>query len=172
MSDVTPQPTNQTAPPPATDASAALPPAAAPGPVPYERFTEVNKRAGELAARLEALEKQQKDAETQAMSEQGKWKELAEQRTAELEKERLERIRLNVALKTGLPAEFAGRLMGKTEEELTADAATLLPLVRPQTPGNPPAPSRAPTTAFTAEQLRDPAFVRKNKAEILKQNRS
>lgn len=138
--------------------------------MPYERFAEVNKRANELAARLDELEKHRKASEDKALADQYQWKELAEKREAELATERTARLRLNAALKAGLPAEFAGRLMGTTEEELLADAQTLLPLVRPTTPGAPPAGTRTPP-AFTADQLRDPDFVRKNKAEILKQAR-
>lgn len=135
--------------------------------VPYERFAEVNSRAKEYADRLEALEKAQKEAEEKALADQNEWKKLAEKREAELKTERVARLKLDVALKTGLPAEFAARLQGEKEEELLADAKTLLPLVKPTTPGNPPAGSRQAPTSFTAEQLRDPEFVRKNKAAIL-----
>lgn len=135
--------------------------------VPYERFAEVNTRAKEYADRLEALEKAQKDAEEKALADQNKWKELAEKREGELKTERLARLKLDVALKAGLPAEFAARLQGEKEEDLMADAKTLLPLVKPVTPGNPPAGDRTPATTFTAEQLRDPKFVRENKAAIL-----
>jgi hypothetical protein len=154
------QPT--TTPPPAADALA---------PVPYERFAEVNKRANEMAARLGELEKERKEADDKILTEQNKWKELAEKRDAELQTERTARLRLDVALKAGLPPEFAGRLMGITEEELTADAKSLLPLVRPSTPGNPPATSRTAPTTFTAEQLNDPKFVRDNMAAILAQSK-
>lgn len=168
MSDDTKNPTT---PPAATAPQPAPEQAPAPAPVPYERFAEVNKRANELAARLDELEKGRKAAEDQALADQSKWKELAEKREQELNAERMARLRLNAALKAGLPAEFAGRLMGSTEEELMADAQTLLPLVRPSTPGAPPAGTRTPPASFTADQLRDPEFVRKNKAEILKQAR-
>lgn len=143
----------------------------APAPVPYERFAEVNKRANELATRLEELEKARKADEDKTLTEQNKWRELAEKREAELMAERTARLRLDVALRNGLPAEFAGRLMGSTEEELIADAKALLPLVRPTTPGSPPAGTRTPPAAFTAEQLRDPKFVRENMAAILAQSK-
>lgn len=141
-----------------------------PANVPYDRFAEVNKRANELAARLEAIEAQRTAEADKVLAEQNKWKELAEKREAELASERTARLRLDVALKAGLPAEFAGRLMGSTEEELLADAKTLLPLVKPNTPGNPPAAPRTPPVAFTAEQLSDPKFVRENMAAIMAQS--
>lgn len=148
----------------------ANPPTNPPASVPYDRFAEVNKRATELASRLQALESSRKAEEEKVLVEQNKWKELAEKREAELASERTARLRLDVALKSGLPAEFAGRLMGSTEEELLADAKTLLPLVKPSTPGNPPAASRTPPVAFTAEQLADPKFVRENMTAILAQS--
>lgn len=165
-------PTNQPAPAPSPPPAPSPAPDAAPAPVPYDRFAEVNKRANELAARLEEMERTRKADEDKTLAEQNKWKELAEKREAELAMERTARLRLDVALKAGLPAEFAGRLMGSTEEELIADAAMLLPLVRPSTPGAPPAGTRTPPTAFTAEQLRDPKFVRDNKAAILAAGKS
>jgi len=122
-----------------------------PGPVPYERCAEVNRRAKELAAQVEAIQRKQAEAEQAALAEQGKWKELYEKREAELTSERLERARLNVALKTGLPPEFAGRLMGQTEEELLADAQSLLPLVRPSSPGAARAPARTQPASFTSD---------------------
>lgn len=138
--------------------------------VPYARFAEVNSRANEMAARLEALEKAQKAAEEKALADQNKWKELAEKREAELNGERLARLKLNIALQAGLPAEFAGRLQGENEKELLEDAKSLLPLVKASTPGNPPAGERQPATSFTEAQLRDPKFVRENKAAILAAN--
>ena len=158
-------------PPPASPQTPAPAPDAAPAPVPYDRFAEVNKRANELATRLEEMERKSKADEDRTLAEQNKWKELAEKREAELATERTARLRLDVALKAGLPAEFAGRLMGSTEEELTADAAMLLPLVRPSTPGAPPAGTRTPPQSFTPEQLADPKFVRENIAAILAQSK-
>lgn len=45
---------------------------ATPGPIPYDRFQEVNKRAKEAEARLQALEKQEKERQAEAEKERAK----------------------------------------------------------------------------------------------------
>lgn len=78
-----------------------------------EKIKKLNSEARSLRERAKAAEK--------AAEESGG---VAE-RVPELEAENL---RLRVALTHGLPVELAGRLKGGTEEELLADAETLLSL--------------------------------------------
>lgn len=140
------------------------------GPVPYERFAEVNKTKNELAARLAQMEAAQKAQSEQTLAEQNRWKELAEQRAKELEGLKTSQTRLEVAMAKGLPPALAARLVGATREEMEADADALLALVKtntPTPPGVPPAPNRKPGgEEFTPAQLADPEFVRKNATRI------
>lgn len=139
-------------------------------PVPYERFAEVNKAKNDLATRLAQLEAAQKTQAEQTLAEQNRWKELAEQRAKELDGLKTSQTRLEVAMAKGLPPALAARLVGATREEMEADADTLLTLVKtnaPTPPGVPPAPNRqAGSGEFTAAQLADPEFVRKNATRI------
>jgi hypothetical protein len=65
---------------------------------------------------------------------------------AENEKERLGRLRLEVATASGLTPEQAARLQGSTREELAADAAALLELFpAAQEPAGPRRPAPDPT---------------------------
>lgn len=127
--------------PPKTDPPASDPPKSdPPGPVPYERFKEVNDQLKATNDRLAKLEADQKAAADKEAAEQGKWQELAEKRDAELKVERLARIRLEVATKKGIPVELAGRLTGETAEDMEKDAEALLQHLKPATgPGVPPA---------------------------------
>lgn len=62
-----------------------------PGPVPYERFAEINSQFGELKKKLAEREKadraaqqQAEQAEAQRLAEQQKWQELAQKHEARL----------------------------------------------------------------------------------------
>lgn len=136
--------------------------------VPYDRFKQVNDQLKTLQAELSQYQAQQKaDAEKRLVDEK-KWQELAEKREQELKEERTARLRLDVTLRSGLPAEFAGRLVGTTEQELLADAEKVKGFIKPTTPGTPPAPPRNGAQAtFTAEQMSDPEWVLKHEKEIL-----
>lgn len=79
-------------------------------------------------AKLSELQKAQRDA--------------AEART-EAENLRKENLRKTVALNAGLPAKWADRLKGETEDEMASDAASILAdLGKPKTPA--PDPSQGP----------------------------
>jgi len=121
------------------------PPAEPPGPVPYERFKEVNEGYKTLQARLAQLEESQRTAAEAKLAEEKRWQELAQQRDAELKRERAERMRSSVALSKGLTPDLAARLQGDDEAALAADADKLLVQVqaaakRAEGPGVPPAP--------------------------------
>lgn len=136
--------------------------------VPYDRFKQVNDQLKTLQTQLSQYESQQKTEAEKRLIEEKKYQELAEKYKSELETERTARLRLDVALRSGLPAEFAGRLVGNNEQELLADAEKLKGFIKPATPGAPPAPPRGGAQVpFTAEQLSDPDWVLKNEKAIL-----
>jgi membrane protein involved in colicin uptake len=102
-----------------------------------------------LQAELAALKSERDAAATQAMTEQGKFKELyeaAEKRAADEAAARAELeqrikaqetalLRQRIATEKGLPAALVDRLQGETPEELAADADVLLAaLPRPNAP--------------------------------------
>jgi len=151
-------PVEPTEPPAPDPADKPKPP---PGPVPYERFKEVNEQAKALQAQLAAIEKQRKEAEEAQLKEQEKWKELAEKREQELAVERANRQRLEIATRKGLPVDLATRLQGETPEEIEADAERLLGFMKPATgPGvPPPAKGGAPTAPELTKM--SPAQIRK-----------
>jgi hypothetical protein len=133
-----------------------------PGPVPYERFKEVNDELKTLKGQLTRLQNAQKAAEDKRAAEAGEWQKLAEQREAELKTERTTRLRLQVAGKKGIPADMAERLRGETAEEMEADADSLLAFIKPATgPGVPPPgprggqPATLDFSKLTPEQIRE-----------------
>lgn len=111
-----------------------------PGPVPYERFKEVNDQLKTFQDQLAQLQAAQKLANEQKLADEKKWQELAEARAKEIDPLKLENLRLRVAMEKGLPTDLIDRLQGKTQEELAADADKLLQFVKPASgPGVPPA---------------------------------
>lgn len=133
-----------------------------PGPVPYARFSEVNKKLRAAEAKLKKLEDERRAAEEAKLKEQGDYKSLLEQREIELKALRLQSERLRVATAKGLPIELAERLQGETAKELEADADKLLTLfknnlstlgVPPPTHGDPAAP--VDFTKMTPAEIRE-----------------
>ena len=111
-----------------------------------EREKKASEKKAQEAADKAAADAAVKNGEFQKLAEQRE-KELNEARATLAEKE-LNEKRHAVALKTGLPPAFALRLQGSTDEELEADAKTILealPKPPEKTPGinptNPPAGS-------------------------------
>jgi hypothetical protein len=114
----------------------------------FSREWEARAKANSSAAeKLAALEESQK-TEAQKIAERA---EAAERRAAEADRE-LARYRVAAAKK--LPAELVGRLQGDTDEELAADADTLLALVKASTSLKPD-PSQGNRTSASAKA--DPA---------------
>lgn len=77
----------------------------------------------DAAGKLAALEEAQK-------TEQQKLEDRATKAEQELASATLNSTRLHVALTKGLPAELAVRLQGNTEEEMSADADSLMALMK------------------------------------------
>ena len=130
------------------------PDAQAPGPVPYDRFKEVNDQLRELKQWREKQEADAKAAREKQLAEQAKWQELAEQRAQELEAERLRNTRQQVAMQKGIPVDLMDRLQGSTPEELQADADRLLAYIKPAAgPGVPPAPRNSQPTEVDLSKM-------------------
>lgn len=131
-----------------------------PGPVPYDRFAEINEQNKALQAKLQTIEAKQKEADETRLKEENKFKELYEQRERELAAEKLARARLEVATKKGLPADLAARLQGDTTEAMEEDADKLLQFMKPsEGPGVPPAgkggtPKPLDLSSMTPEEIR------------------
>ncbi len=133
--------------------------------MPYERFKEVNDRATSLEQRLAQLEQAQRTADEQKLIEQKKWEELAKQREAELKREKVERLRLEVAAIKGVPPALASRLQGEDRAAMEKDAdavlAVLVEAAKSRTgPGVPPPPGGGRTVppdlaSMTPEQVRE-----------------
>lgn len=85
-----------------------------------------DKKAEELAAKVKEYEDAQK-------SEQEKLADERDSLRTEAQRAQAESLRLRVALAKKLPEELIDRLRGETQEELEADADTLLSLVKPAT---------------------------------------
>lgn len=143
--------------------------------IPYTRFKEVNDGYTALKAQLAELQSKQKQTEEAALKEQNKYKELYEQREAELKAERLRGLRLKVG--KALPDELAELLQGETEEELKAHAEKLMKFAQPKEPGDgkqtqfglPPLKGGAGNTMIDLTKETDPAKIREYLASQRKQ---
>ncbi|MEM7344592.1 MAG: DUF4355 domain-containing protein [Chloroflexota bacterium] len=126
----------------------------------HKRFKDLNDRAKTAETQLAQIQADQQAANEAALAEQNQWKQLAEQREQQLNAERRERLRLQVATDKGLPASLAARLQGDTVEALSADADQLLELVKPATsPGVPPPSGGATPPTVDLSQM-TPAQIR------------
>jgi len=106
-----------------------------------KRFTQadvdriIQKRLDREAAKMEALEEENRTLKGQL---------------EEYQKASLETLRQKVATDLKLPEPLAGRLQGKNEKELRADAAKLLEEIGPKEPsgagGNPATDTKKPLT--------------------------
>lgn len=154
-------------------APAAAPASPEPAQTPAETWTDGTpfdaKRARELLTKLEAEAKEGKkaskelaalkDAEQKRKEAELSELERANKRIAELEAKTLaaERRELqnSVAAKVGLPAAFASRIQGETEDDMEADAKALLAAMPAAVPpkGNPTNPGQ-PQTGETREERR------------------
>lgn len=93
-----------------------------------ERANALEKQLREAQSKVEA-------AEQASLSELEKAQRRAEKAEKDLADAQSSALRQRVALEKGLPASLVGRLQGSTEEELSADADSLLELVKaPTTP--------------------------------------
>lgn len=105
----------------------------------FDRAYVEKLRKENAALRVKHKERDERDAadEKRKLEEQGKWKELAEQRAKELAEERkaragdlLEVYRERAGRKYGLPDELVARLRGDSLEDVMADAESLVPLIK------------------------------------------
>ena len=139
-----------------------------------QQIAEVRKEAASYRRKLRDLESSQQLAQEAKLKEEKKWQELAELKDKELtelkanlEDQALQNLRLEVAMRLGLPVKFADRLKGNSREELEEDATEILALLpksaepqRPTAPNIdstsvPPAkPQKSATAGLTKEELR------------------
>lgn len=143
-----------------------------PGPVPYERFKEINEKYRTLEKQFADMQAEQNKAREDELKKQQKFEELANQYKTELEQERMSRLKLQVAQKHNLPPELALRLQGTDEATLEADAKKVADLVKPTTPGVPPRGNGQPAATITEAQLKDPKWVRENIDKVWEATRS
>lgn len=107
------------------------------------------KANADAAARLAEIEDEQK-TETQRLTDQ-----LAAEKEQRAKVER-EALRLRVATAKGVPVDLIDRLRGDTEEELSADADSLLELVGAQKKnGNHVPREGTPSTQHQADEMRE-----------------
>lgn len=92
-----------------------------------DRLEQERVKSEKAAAKIKA------DAETQSLTEQGKYKEIADKLQAELAAAQAEArqaslkvMQRDIASKTNLPLALAERLRGETPEEMEADAKSIL----------------------------------------------
>ena len=124
--------------------------------------TETEPDTGELDRLRSALAKANKEAEKNRLrlkevddaklSEIEKAQRDAAEASQELTKLRTATLRQQVALDTGLPAKWVGRLQGDSEEDLRADALEILAdLNKPRKPA-PDASQGARTSGLSADE--------------------
>lgn len=108
-----------------------------------DALAKANKEAEKNRLRLKEID----DAK---LSEIEKARRDADEAARELATLRRDSLRQKVALDVGLPAKWVGRLQGDSEEELAADAASILAdLNKPRTPA--PDPSQGPLANALSE---------------------
>ena len=121
---------------------------------------DANKEAADRRKRLDELEKAEQERQQAQMSEQEKLQaRLKELENANAEKEKLlkekdrQELQRKVAKAVGLPDGFAERLRGETEEDLKADATSVLELLpKQEAEKKPVAPKLDPTNPGNGKQ--------------------
>lgn len=115
------------------------------------------KRAATAEREAKALKARLDELEAANLSELEKAQRAATEASARLAEYEKTMIRQRVALAKGVPADLVDRLRGDTEDEINADADSLLALVKSQTQTTPkPDPSqgaRGAATGSTADQF-------------------
>lgn len=114
-----------------------------------KELEKARREAARYRTELRKLEADQAKAQEAKLAEEQKWRELAEKREAErealkaeMERERLNNLRLQIAMEKNLPARLATRLVGTSREEMEADADEILSLMpKPPEPQRPIAPN-------------------------------
>src|SRR5690625_6760536 len=106
-----------------------------------QSYKDKLNEADSLKQEKESLETQLNDLQQTLQNKETELSSIDEIKQ-ELEKYKLKDLKTSVAIKAGIPLELAGRLSGKTEEELKADAETLAEFVnkKPTLPLKPTEP--------------------------------
>jgi hypothetical protein len=112
------------------------------------RIRAALNKANKEAEKLRLREKEREDAQLSEIEKAKRDAAEASERLAKIERDNL---RKSVALEVELPAKWVGRLQGDTEEDLRADALSILAdLNRPKKPA-PDASQGARTTALSED---------------------
>ena len=139
------------------------------GPVPYERFAEINERATKAEAKLKEIEDKKKQDADQKLADEKKWEDLAKQRELDLKAKDAELARLRVAAKKGLPVDLIDRLKGETEADIEADADKLLEFIKvDDSKGVPPHKRGGVNTKLDISTM-TPKEIREHANEIISQ---
>jgi hypothetical protein len=141
-----------------------------PGPVPYDRFKQANDKAKQLETQLAELRGQLEARENEGKTQVEQLTDQLTKLQTQFETERIQRQRLEVVTKKGLPPALASRLQGSTTDEMEADADALLQFVKlSEAPGVPPASPRSGQSkpAFDLANM-TPDEIRKNANKILR----
>ena len=114
---------------------------------------DANKEAAARRKRLEELEAAETKRKEAEMTETEKVAKRAQELEAKVKAFERNELARKVAAKVGLPEVLASRLQGATEEELEADAKTLLDTLPKQKTTPPVGPTNPGSGASTAETM-------------------
>lgn len=135
----------------------------------HTRFKELNTRAQTAESKLSELEKAEQKKTEDALKEQNKWQELHNAKEAELNKTKIDLLRLKTLTGKILPDEqkdllkLVDRMRGDTEDEITKDVEELLAFIQPATKekGNlRPIRNQNNNTVIDVQTETDPAKIR------------
>ena len=135
--------------------------------IPYERFSEVNKKLRDLEAAEEKRIADEKAKKQKKLEDEKEFKTLYEDTVAEFDDFKKENLRIKVAYKKGLPEEAINRLVGETEEELEADAEKLLEILNVEPKKGVPPRNRKGNPKVLDVKSMTPEEIRKNKSELI-----
>ena len=141
----------------------------APGPVPYDRFQEVNDKNKDLAAQLKTLEESDEKRKTEDAEKQGKFEELWNEEKGKRETAQLDLLRNQVAMEKGLPKSFVDRLQGDDREAIAKDADAILEMIEDSKKGNkgiPDITDRRATSELLNLANMTPKEIRENAARL------
>lgn len=138
-----------------------------PGPVPYERFKEINDKYKELEGELNDIRKKQADADKKKLADEKEFEKLANQYKEERDQERRSNLRIRIGSGYGLDVDMSSRLVGEIEAELIEDAKKLAAKMKTTPAGTPKPPTGGtPPAGPTQDQLQDADWVRKNMTKV------
>lgn len=134
----------------------------------YER-RQLQKKIDDLSKTVDGYKRRDEEARKAALTKEQQLEEEVKQLREQVEAERLEKLRAEIAAKFQLPPALAARIIGTDREAMEADAQELKQFVKRPAPSNVTAPAKGesgPARRFKRSELRDPAFFKANEKEI------